>query len=232
MFFQSGRANKVLKNLFHFNKGREVLDVAGKALRVGVTGDEIDKIVHAACLERNSYPSPLNYRAFPKSVCVSPNEVICHGIPDARPMEEGDIVNLDISLYHNGFHADLNETYLIGKVDEKSLNLVQTSYECLREAIKMCRPGTMYRELGNIIHDVAVKRGCQVDRTYCGHGIGRLFHTSPNVPHYRNNKAVGSMLPGHIFTIEPMINAGGWADTHWPDRCIFHLLLSILSFTS
>ncbi len=197
--------------------GREVLDLAGRALKVGVTGEDIDKLVYNACLERNAYPSPLNYRGFPKSVCVSPNEVVCHGIPDTRPLEEGDIVNLDVTVYYKGFHGDLNETYLIGNVDEKSLNLVKTAYECLAEAIKYCKPGMMYRELGTYIHNVAVKNGCSVIKTYCGHGIGQLFHTAPNVPHYKNNKAPGVMAPGHIFTIEPMINAGASGDHLWPD---------------
>jgi len=196
---------------------REVLDLAGAMVKPGVTGDEIDAAVHQACLDRNSYPSPLNYNGFPKSCCISVNEVICHGIPDSRPLQEGDIVNIDISLYHGGFHGDVNATYYVGEVDEDSKRLVETTRECLDKAIEMCKPGALYRDIGNVIQSIATKNKLSVVRSYCGHGIGRLFHTIPNVPHYSKNKAKGVMKPGHIFTIEPMINLGGWRDTLWPD---------------
>eukprot|EP00993_Chasmostoma_nieuportense_P001257 NODE_2154_length_1265_cov_91.497364_g2048_i0.p1 GENE.NODE_2154_length_1265_cov_91.497364_g2048_i0~~NODE_2154_length_1265_cov_91.497364_g2048_i0.p1 ORF type:complete len:376 (+),score=63.49 NODE_2154_length_1265_cov_91.497364_g2048_i0:46-1173(+) len=198
--------------------GREVLDLAGRAVRPGVTTDEIDRIVHEAALERNCYPSPLNYNGFPKSVCTSVNEVICHGIPDSRVLEEGDIVNIDVTVYHKGHHGDLNETFYVGRVDERGRNLVNGAYECLQAAIAEVKPGTFYRSIGNIIEQVAKERGLGVVRTYCGHGIHSLFHTSPTIPHYAKNKAVGVMKPGHIFTIEPMINEGTWADTIWPDN--------------
>jgi methionyl aminopeptidase len=117
--------------------GRQVLDVAGKALRVGVTTDEIDRIVHDACMERDVYPSPLNYYNFPKSVCTSVNEVICHGIPDYREIQDGDIVNLDVTVYNQGgYHGDLNETFCVGNVDTDGRRLVQTAFECLQEARK------------------------------------------------------------------------------------------------
>lgn len=198
--------------------GREVLDIAGRALRVGATGDEIDRILHDACIERGCYPSPLNYYNFPKSVCVSVNEIICHGIPDSRPFEDGDIVNLDVSVYKDGFHSDLNETFLVGNVDAEGVRLVKTAFECLKTAVEMVRPGTMYRELGKHIAATANAQDFSVVKTYCGHGIGSLFHCAPNVPHYAKNKAVGVMKPGHIFTIEPMINVGSWRDTTWPDE--------------
>ncbi|CAM9502796.1 unnamed protein product, partial [Phaeothamnion confervicola] len=180
--------------------GREVLDVAGRCVRAGVTCDEIDRVVHEACIERGAYPSPLNYYNFPKSVCTSVNEVICHGIPDSRPLEDGDIVNIDVTTYVGGFHGDLNETFLVGTVDERGCHLVETAFACLQAALGMVRPGTMYRDLGATIERVARDRGCQVVKTYCGHGIGSLFHTVPNVPHYSKNKAKGIMRPGHIFT--------------------------------
>ena len=198
--------------------GREVLDVCSKALAIGVTGDEIDKICFNACVERGVYPSPLNYCGFPKSICTSVNEIICHGIPDGRGLEDGDIVNLDVSIYHKGFHADLNETFLVGKVNAKGAALVQCAYECLRAAVNICKPGVMYRDLGDAIQAVANKYGFSVVRTYCGHGVGRLFHCAPNVPHYARNKAVGTMRPGHVFTIEPMINEGVSGDLLWPDN--------------
>ena len=197
--------------------GREVLDIAGQAVRVGITADELDKIVHDETIKRGAYPSPLNYYLFPKSVCTSVNEIICHGIPDMRPLLDGDIVNLDISVFKNGYHGDLNETFFVGNVDDDSIRVVQTAYECLQAAINIVRPGTLYRSLGEQIHSVAKKNNCSIVKTYCGHGIGELFHTGPTVPHYANNKAKGSMQVGHIFTIEPMINLGQSGDITWPD---------------
>ncbi|CAB4012428.1 methionine aminopeptidase 1 [Paramuricea clavata] len=198
--------------------GREVLDEAAKVVKVGVTTDEIDRVVHEACLKRDCYPSPLNYHGFPKSCCTSVNEVICHGIPDKRALENGDILNIDVTVYHNGFHGDLNETFLVGDVDEESKKLVKITHECLDEAIKIVKPGIRYREVGNVIQKHANNNGLSVVRTYCGHGIHRLFHTAPNVPHYSKNKAVGVMKKGHVFTIEPMINMGTWRDEVWPDN--------------
>ncbi|KAF2984380.1 hypothetical protein EK904_000768 [Melospiza melodia maxima] len=196
---------------------REVLDVAAMMVKPGVTTEEIDHAVHLACIARNCYPSPLNYYNFPKSCCTSVNEVICHGIPDRRPLQEGDIVNVDITVYRNGYHGDLNETFYVGEVDEGARRLVQTTYECLMQAIDAVKPGVRYRELGNIIQKHAQANGFSVVRSYCGHGIHKLFHTAPNVPHYAKNKAVGVMKPGHVFTIEPMICEGGWQDETWPD---------------
>jgi len=203
------------------NAGRlaaEVLATAGKIAKPGVTTDEIDRVVHDKCVELECYPSPLNYRKFPKSVCTSINEVVCHGIPDDRELQDGDICNVDVTVFVNGVHADLNETWLIGNVADEPKHLVQTTYECLNLAIDAVRPGQLYREMGNIINKHATKNGCSVVKTYCGHGIGELFHTSPSVPHYANNKAVGVMKPGNIFTIEPMINAGKYGDELWPDN--------------
>ncbi|EGC32300.1 hypothetical protein DICPUDRAFT_49665, partial [Dictyostelium purpureum] len=196
---------------------REVLDIAGHSAKVGMTTEELDIIVHNSIVERGAYPSPLNYYKFPKSCCTSVNEVICHGIPDERPLKDGDILNVDVTLYWKGFHCDLNETYLIGNVDEKGKKLVQTAYECLDLAIAMCKPGVLYRELGNAIQKHANKNGFSVVKNFCGHGIGRLFHCNPTVPHYSKNKAVGTMKVGHVFTIEPMINEGTWQDEIWPD---------------
>ncbi|OLY80266.1 Methionine aminopeptidase 1 [Smittium mucronatum] len=179
-----------------------------------------DQIIHDACIERDSYPSPLNYYNFPKSVCTSLNEVICHGIPDRTVIKNGDLVNLDVTLYHNGFHGDLNETYIIGEVNkkDKGTKLVLTAKECLEKAIKMVKPGTLYRDLGTVIESHAKKNGFSVVRSYCGHGINSLFHCAPNVPHYANNRTPGIMQPGHVFTIEPMINEGVFNDTTWPDN--------------
>mmetsp|Transcript_37680 Transcript_37680/g.56372 ORF Transcript_37680/g.56372 Transcript_37680/m.56372 type:complete len:418 (+) Transcript_37680:1791-3044(+) len=199
--------------------GREVLDIAGKALRVGVTTDEVDRVVHEACMERDCYPSPLNYYNFPKSVCTSVNEVICHGIPDYREVQDGDIVNIDVTVYNKGgYHGDLNETFLVGNVGEDGERVVKTAFDCLSNALSMVKPGTLYRELGTKIHKTAVANGCAVNKTYCGHGIGSLFHTAPNIPHYHKNKAKGVMKVGHVFTVEPMINLGVHGDTTWGDK--------------
>ncbi|TPX37839.1 hypothetical protein SeLEV6574_g07851 [Synchytrium endobioticum] len=198
--------------------GREVLNLAAAAVKPGVTTDEIDRVVHEACIERNAYPSPLNYWNFPKSCCTSVNEVICHGIPDQYELQDGDIINIDISTYVNGFHADLNETYLVGNVDEVGRKLVDTTRECLNKAIEIVRPGTLYREIGNVIQKHAHANGFSVVRTYCGHGVNNLFHCAPSVPHYAKNKAVGTAKPGHTFTIEPMICEGKFDDKLWPDK--------------
>lgn len=198
--------------------GREVLDEAARTCDVGVTTAEIDKVVHEACIERDCYPSPLNYYQFPASCCTSVNEVICHGIPDGRPLQDGDICNVDVTVYHNGFHGDLNETFLVGNVKPEVKKLVEVTYECLAKAIDIVRPGEKYREIGNIIQKYAQAHGFSVVRSYCGHGIHRLFHTAPSVPHYAKNKAVGVMKPGHCFTIEPMISQGTWRDEMWPDN--------------
>lgn len=197
--------------------GREVLDIAGAAVRVGITTDEIDRIVHEATIQRGGYPSPLNYKGFKKSCCTSVNEIVCHGIPDSRPLQDGDIVNVDISVFYKGYHTDLNETFLVGEVDERGKLLVQTTYEALNKAIEMIKPGVLYRELGEVISRVVHKQGFSVIRTFCGHGVGKLFHCAPNIPHYAKNKAVGAMKAGHVFTIEPMINEGSYRDMIWPD---------------
>ncbi|ESK96945.1 methionine aminopeptidase 1 [Moniliophthora roreri MCA 2997] len=210
---EQGKMRKVCK------LAREVLDIAASHIRPGISTDEIDEIVHNACIERNSYPSPLNYRNFPKSVCLSVNEVICHGIPDQRLLQEGDIVNVDVTLYHDGYHGDLNATYPVGKIDEDSQKLIRTTRESLDAAIKLCKPGALFRDLGKAIEPVARANGCAVVRTYTGHGIHNLFHCAPNVPHYAKNKAVGTMKPGMCFTIEPMLNLGtNWGEVHWPDN--------------
>ncbi|ORC92478.1 putative methionine aminopeptidase, putative,metallo-peptidase, Clan MG, Family M24 [Trypanosoma theileri] len=197
---------------------REVLDIATAAARPGVTTDEIDRIVHEATIERSMYPSPLNYYNFPKSVCTSVNEIICHGIPDSRELMEGDILNIDVSSYLNGFHGDLNETIFVGKPDADSVRLVHAAYECLCAGIDVVKPEALYKQIGDAIEKCASQYNCSVVRTYTGHGVGHLFHTAPTVCHYANNKSLGMMRPGHVFTIEPMINLGTWQDVTWPDN--------------
>ncbi|CDK27769.1 unnamed protein product [Kuraishia capsulata CBS 1993] len=200
---------------------REVIDIAAAAVKPGVTTDEIDEIVHNETIKRNAYPSPLNYWNYPKSVCTSVNEVICHGIPDKRPLQDGDIVNLDVTLYKNGFHADLNETYYVGEkatANKDLVNLVETTRESLELAISSVKPGLAIRQLGEIIEAHAKKNNVSVVRSYCGHGINTLFHCQPDIPHYAKNKAVGVCKPGIVFTIEPMLNMGTYRDNLWPDN--------------
>ncbi|MCJ1373394.1 Methionine aminopeptidase 1 [Loxospora ochrophaea] len=199
---------------------REVLDIAAAELRPGITTDYIDEIVHKACIERESYPSPLNYVNFPKSIPISVNEAICHGIPDQRILQDGDIVNLDVTLYHGGFHGDLNETYYVGPKalsDPDAVRVVETSRECLDQAIKLVKPGMLFREPGSVIEKHAKSRNCSVVKSYCGHGINQLFHGAPSIPHYAKNKAIGTAKSGMCFTIEPMINLGTYKDKTWPD---------------
>ncbi|KAF8428182.1 methionine aminopeptidase [Tirmania nivea] len=199
---------------------REVLDIAAAMVKPGVTTDQIDEVVHNACIERDSYPSPLNYRYFPKSVCTSVNEVICHGIPDQRPLQDGDIINIDVTLYHNGYHGDLNETYYVGPLaasNPDTVRVVEAARECLDKAIAIVKPGMQFRDPGNIIAAHSKTKGTSVVTAYCGHGINSLFHCAPNVPHYANNKAVGTAKEGMCFTIEPMINLGSYKDKTWPD---------------
>lgn len=146
--------------------------------------------------------------------------MICHGIPDQRVLLDGDILNIDISLYHGGYHADLNETYYIGdkaKADPDTVRVVEAARECLDEAIKLVKPGGLFREYGNVIEKHAKSKGCSVIKTYCGHGVNTLFHCSPNIPHYARNKAVGEAKEGMCYTIEPMIALGTHKDKTWPD---------------
>ncbi|KAI0096026.1 methionine aminopeptidase 1 [Nemania sp. FL0031] len=199
---------------------REVLDIVAAEVRPGVTTDYLDEICHKACIERDAYPSPLNYHRFPKSLCTSLNEVVCHGIPDYRTIMDGDILNLDISLYHGGYHADVNETYYVGdraKGDADSVRVVETARECLEEAIKLVKPGTPIREFGKVIEKHAKSRNCSVVTIWGGHGIGTEFHPPPWIPHYAKNKAAGVCKPGLTFTIEPIITLGKPDEQFWPD---------------
>jgi len=146
---------------------------------VGVTTEAIDEAVHNFIIGEGAYPSPLNYYGFPRSCCTSVNEIICHGIPDTRPLKDGDIINLDITVYKDGYHGDLNETYLVGNVAESSKALVTGTYESLMKAIEYCKPNAMYREIGNIISNHVEPMGFSVVRSYTGHGIGSIFHCAP-----------------------------------------------------
>lgn len=204
---------------------REVLTLAQQAVRSGVTTAEIDQIVYDAAIERDCYPSPLNYHGYPASVCTSINECICHGIPDQRKLIGEDIINIDVTLYHKGYHGDLNATQPVDPAlhppEAASSKLIRVARECLDKAIAICGPGVPYGEIGKVIQPHAEANGFAVVRRYTGHGVGKVFHGAPTIFHHKTKKAWGVMEVGHIFTIEPMISATpppvGSGDVSWPD---------------
>jgi methionyl aminopeptidase len=196
---------------------REVLADAGAAVAVGVTTDEIDRVAHEAHVSRGVYPSPLRYRGFPKSVCTSVNEIICHGIPDDRPLVDGDIVNIDVTVYVDGVHGDTNATFGVGSVDAESKRLMRVTAECLDLAIDAVRPGVPVSDLGRAIETHAHAEGFFVVRAFVGHGIGEVFHGPPQIPHYYEPAAATILEPGMTFTIEPMITMGSVQPVIWSD---------------
>ncbi len=196
---------------------REVLAVVGAAVAEGVTTDELDAICHQAYIDRGGYPSTLNYRGYRKSLCTSVNEVICHGIPDDRPLKNGDIVNCDVTIFLNGMHGDTSAMFLVGEVDDDARQLVTVTRECLDAGIAAVRPGGMLREVGQAIHRHAQANGMGVVRAFVGHGIGPVFHMPPSVPHYFEPDATEILVPGMTFTIEPMITLGDWNYRTWKD---------------
>jgi len=196
----------------------EVLRVTGDAVRPGITTDELDAICHAATIERGAYPSPLNYNGYPKSVCTSVNEVICHGIPDSRPLVEGDIVNVDVTVYLDGVHGDTNATFGVGNIDTESQRLITVTAECLERGIQAVVPGHKINDIGRAIQRHAEAAGLGVVRAYCGHGIGEVFHSRVlQIPHYYEPSASTVIEPGMTFTIEPMITLGTWRHVPWDD---------------
>ncbi len=204
--------------------GREAADLLaylGTLCQPGATTEEIDIACHQGAIERNSYPSPLGYPGpvspFPKSICSSVNEVICHGIPDDRPLVEGDIVNLDVTLFKEGVHGDTNATFLVGDVDEASRQLVQVTRDCLEKGIEAAKPGNQINAIGRAIQTYAEDRGYGVVRDFVGHGIGEQFHTDLQISHYFHPRLTDVIEPGMTFTIEPMITMGSWRAQMWND---------------
>ncbi len=195
----------------------QILAAAGAAVGPGVTTDELDQLVHDLSIELGGYPSPLNYRGFPKSVCTSVNEVVCHGIPDDRALADGDIVNIDVTLFREGVHGDTNATFLVGRVDPGSARLVTATLECLEAAIAVVRPGAPFNAIGAAIDAHAEANGFSVVREFVGHGIGQVFHGPPHVLHYYDPAFTLPMEEGMTFTIEPMINQGNWPTRLWDD---------------
>jgi methionyl aminopeptidase len=195
----------------------EVLRQTGAAVAPGVTTDALDGLCHAAYLERGGFPSTLGYRGFPKSLCTSVNEVIVHGIPDSRPLELGDIVNCDVTIYLDGMHGDCSATFAVGEIDEESKRLMRVTEECLKLGIEVVRPGRKVYEIGKAIEAHADKHGYGVVRQFCGHGIGEVFHTELQIPHYFDPESDTVIEEGMFFTIEPMLTQGTWRALEWDD---------------
>jgi methionyl aminopeptidase len=196
----------------------QALAEVGRHVEPGVTTDELDRIGHEYLVAHGAYPSTLGYRGFPKSLCTSVNEVICHGIPDSRVIQDGDIVNVDITAYLDGVHGDTNATFLAGDVDEETRLLVERTREALDRAIRAVRPGRRVNVLGRVIESYAARFGYGVVREFTGHGIGTSFHSGLVIPHYDDPLYDDLIEPGMTFTIEPMLCLGTAAWDMWDDQ--------------
>ena len=195
----------------------DVLLFVGNNIKEGISTFTLNQLVHEYILFKNATPSPLNYKGFPKSVCTSVNDVVCHGIPNKKEiLQNGDIINVDITVYfpkENGFHGDTSATFYIGTPSEDARRVVETARECLKRAIEVVKPGNSIRLIGNLIEEYAHSQNCSVVEDYVGHGVGRIFHDDPAIHHTKRSekeqKQMPIMIPGMVFTIEPMINLFG-----------------------
>ena len=188
----------------------EVLEMIEPSVRAGVTTGELNRICHDYIVnEQQAIPAPLNYRGFPKSICTSVNHVVCHGIPNGdEELEDGDIINIDVTVIKDGYHGDTSKMFSVGSPPPRARRLIEVTYECMKLAIQMIKPGVRLGDMGYAIQKYAEDNNFSVVREYCGHGIGRQFHEDPQVLHY-GEKGTGLILePGMIFTVEPMINMG------------------------
>ena len=196
----------------------QAMAAAAELIAPGVTTDALDARAHEYLLDHGAYPSTLGYRGFPKSICTSVNDVVCHGIPDARPLADGDIVNIDITAYLDGVHGDTDATYLVGEVDEESRLLVERTREAMHRGINAAAPGREINVIGRVISAFARRFGYGVVRDFTGHGIGEAFHSGLIVPHYDAAPAYNTVMePGMTFTIEPMLNLGTHEWQMWDD---------------
>lgn len=186
----------------------ETFDCIRALIRPGTPTADIDKVVHEFTVRNGGIPAPLNYRGFPKSVCISVNDVICHGIPGERVLEDGDVVNVDITTILNGYYADANQSYLVGSPGADARKIVDVARRCLQKGMAMVRPGGYLGDIGWAIQRHAEGNGCSVVREFVGHGIGFDFHEAPQVPHFGQRGTGIRLVPGMVFTIEPMINLG------------------------
>ncbi len=186
----------------------QVLDFIEPFIKIGVSTEELDKICHDFIISNNAIPAPLNYKGFPKSICTSVNHVVCHGIPSDKCLLDGDILNIDITVILNGWHGDTSRMFYVGKKSVKAQKLIQTTYEAMWEGIKQVKPGNTLGDIGNAIQSFAENQGYSIVRDFCGHGIGTVFHSSPNILHYGEPGKGTKLEEGMFFTIEPMINIG------------------------
>ncbi len=187
----------------------EVLEMIGPYVKANVTTDDLNQICHDYMVNvQEAIPAPLNYHGFPKSICTSVNHQVCHGIPGPRVLKDGDIINIDITVLKDGYHGDTSKMFVIGKPSILADRLIKVTQECLYMGIEQIKPGAHFGDIGAVIQQHAEKNRFSVVREYCGHGIGKVFHEPPNVVHYGKEGTGDAILPGMIFTIEPMINAG------------------------
>ncbi len=186
----------------------KIMDEIDKFVKEGVTTEEINTLVHKMTTDAGAIPATLNYEGFPKSVCTSINNVICHGIPDSTVLKDGDIMNVDITTILNGYYSDMSRMYMIGNVSKEAKRLVEVTKECMFAGINAVKPYTPVGEIGNVINDIADREGYSVVRALSGHGVGLKFHNDPIVEHFRTSQKTMIMVPGMVFTIEPMINQG------------------------
>lgn len=185
-----------------------VLEMIEPHIKAGVTTEALDKICHDYIVEHNAYPAPLNYHGFPKSVCTSLNHVVCHGIPNDKPLKDGDIMNLDVTVKLEGYHGDTSKMFVVGQPSILAERLIRVTQESLYKAIKMVRPGLHIGDFAAVIQQHAEQHGYSIVREYCGHGIGAVFHEEPQILHYGSPGTGEVLKPGMCFTIEPMVNAG------------------------
>ena len=186
----------------------EALDMLTAHVKPGVTTEELDQLVFDFAVAHGAYPAPLDYRGYRKSICTSLNHVVCHGLPDRKPLREGDIVNIDVTLIVEGWHGDSSRMFLVGEVPRKAQRLVEVTHEALLRGIAAVREGATTGDIGAAIQDYAEAERCSVVRDFCGHGLGRLFHDEPNILHYGRRGEGITLKAGMFFTIEPMINLG------------------------
>lgn len=184
------------------------LDMITPYVKPGVTTGELDRIIHEYTLDHGATPAPLNYRGFPKSSCISINHVVCHGIPGEKALQEGDIVNIDVTSILDGWYGDNSRMYTVGKVPLKAAKLIETTYECLMRGIEVVRPGATLGDIGHAIQTLAEKHRYSIVEDFCGHGIGRTFHAEPTVLHFGKPGEGMKLKAGMVFTIEPMLNIG------------------------
>ena len=212
------KSPEIIERMRHAGQmAADILRLAGEFVKPGMTTDDIDVFVHDLTVERGAYPSPLNYHRYPKSVCTSLNEVICHGIPDSTVIEDGDIINLDVTCFVNGVHGDTNATFMVGDVSAEDRQLVKVTEECMWRGIEAVVPGRPLSDIGKAIEDHAKTHRMGVVRAFIGHGIGEQFHTDVQVLHYYDPRNNTIMKPGMVFTIEPMITLGTWQFHMWDD---------------